>query len=86
MNRKIIKVAFIVAIVMVAGINVFNAQKTELLSDVVLANVEALATGEDVDMRRGYILVEKNEKCSVCEWTGGDNDYCNVHEQLPDCY
>ena len=31
---------------MVSGINVFNAQKTEALSDVALANVEALAEGE----------------------------------------
>ena len=86
MKTVFIKYIFVIAIAMVTGINVFNAQKSEMLSDVVLANVEALATGEDVDMRRGYILVEKNEKCSVCEWTGGDNDYCNVHEQLPDCY
>ena len=86
MNKKYVKVTLVAVVALIGGINVFNAQKSEMLSDVVLANVEALATGEDVDMRRGYILVEKNEKCSVCEWTGGDNDYCNVHEQLPDCY
>ena len=43
MNKKILKAAFVVAIAMVSGINVFNAQKTEVLSDTVLANVEALA-------------------------------------------
>ena len=39
-------VAFTVAIAMVCGINVFNAQKSESLSEIVLANVEALAVGE----------------------------------------
>ena len=41
-----IKVAFVVAIALVSGINVFNAYKTETLSDVVLANVVALAMDE----------------------------------------
>ena len=41
------KATFIAAIAMVTGINVFNAQKSEPLSDVVMANVEALAELED---------------------------------------
>ena len=43
MNKKVLKVAFVAAIAMVSAINVFNAQKAEMLSDVALANVEALA-------------------------------------------
>ena len=85
MKKNILKVAFVVAIAMVSGINVFNAQKSDVLSDIALANVEALAQTE-IDMSRGYNLVEKSETCSVCKWTGQDNDYCNVHSQLPDCY
>ena len=46
MKRKFVKVAFIAVIAMVSGINVFNAQKSETLSDTVLANVEALADNE----------------------------------------
>ena len=46
MNKKFIKTAFAVAIAMIAGVNVFNAQKTVVLSDVAMANVEALANGE----------------------------------------
>ena len=46
MNKKVLKVAFVAAIALVSGINVFNSQKTENLSDVVLANVEALAMDE----------------------------------------
>ena len=46
MKTKILKYVFVVAIAMVGGINVFNAQKSEPLSDVALANVEALAQSE----------------------------------------
>ena len=47
MKSKLVKIAFVAAVVMVSGINVFNAQKSETLSDVALANVEALANDED---------------------------------------
>ena len=43
MKKNILKVAFVAAIALVSGVNVFNSQKTKSLSDVVLANVEALA-------------------------------------------
>ncbi len=46
MKKNMIKVAFVAAIVLASGINVFDAQKSETLSEVALANVEALA---DVD-------------------------------------
>ena len=46
MKKNILKVAFVAAIALVSGINVFNSQKTENLSDVALANVEALAMSE----------------------------------------
>ena len=49
MKTKFIKSVFVVAIVMVAGINVFNAQKSVQLSDIALANVEALASDESVE-------------------------------------
>lgn len=49
MKKNILKVAFVVAIALVSGINVFNSQKTENLSDVALANVEALANMEGMD-------------------------------------
>ena len=53
MNKKFIKVAFVAAIAMVSGVNVFNAQKVNALSDIVLANVEALASSE-YDPVRGW--------------------------------
>jgi len=47
MKSKSVKVVFLTAIVMIGGINVFNAQKSETLSDIALANVEALASDSE---------------------------------------
>ena len=47
MKSKFVKVTFVAAIVMVSGINVFNAQKSDILSDIALANVEALANDSE---------------------------------------
>ena len=47
MNKKALKVAFVAAIALVSAIVVYSSQKSEIgLSDVALANVEALANGE----------------------------------------
>ena len=46
MNKKYLKATLIAVVVLVGGINVFNAQKSELMSDIALANVEALAETE----------------------------------------
>lgn len=43
MKKNFIKVTFVAAIAMVCGIQVFNTQKSETLSEIALANVEALA-------------------------------------------
>lgn len=42
MKTKFMKVAFVAAAAMVFGLNMLNAQKTAELSDIALANVEAL--------------------------------------------
>ena len=49
MNKKVLKVAFVAAIALMCGVNVFNVQKSESLSDIALANVEALAGDESVE-------------------------------------
>mgnify|MGYP003290758189 CR=1 FL=1 len=46
MKTKLFTPIFIVAIAIMAGINVFNAQKPAVLSDITMENVEALANGE----------------------------------------
>ena len=46
MKKNIRTVMMIAAIALVAGANMFYSQRTDVLSDVALANVEALAVGE----------------------------------------
>ena len=45
--KKVIKLAFVAAFVAVAGYGVYTNQTSDAMSDLALANVEALATGED---------------------------------------
>lgn len=59
MKKKFFKVAFIAAVTVVSGISVFNAQKTETLSDIALANVEALA-GYEEGTKVGTCYIEMN--------------------------
>ncbi len=65
MKKNILKIAFVVAIAIVSGINVFNAQKSNVLSDIALANVEALA-----------YYVESGESGYECE--APFNNICSV--------
>ncbi len=54
MKTNLLKVAFVAAIALVSGINVFNGQKSETLTDTALANVEALAACEEVGHYTAY--------------------------------
>lgn len=74
MNKKVLKVAFVSAIVLVSGINVFNAQKSDTLSDIALANVEALANTEQTACPNPSHCVMMEEKtCWYYIITGDDN-------------
>ncbi|WP_274972845.1 NVEALA domain-containing protein [Bacteroides fluxus] len=44
--KKLIKIAFVAVFAAVAGYGVYTNQKSETMSDLMLANVEALANGE----------------------------------------
>lgn len=46
MKGKFVKISFVIAIAVIGGLNVFNAQKPIVLSDIAMANVEALAQTE----------------------------------------
>lgn len=46
MVKNIVKATIVSVVGLIAGINVFNAQKPTVLSDVAMANVEALASDE----------------------------------------
>lgn len=43
MKKNMMKVAFVAALAMIAGYGVNNAEQSEVMSDLMVANVEALA-------------------------------------------
>ena len=47
MKRNIIRVALLAVFAFVAGYGVYTSQKETAMSDLAMANVEALASGED---------------------------------------
>ena len=47
MKKNILKATLVAAFALIAGMNVYNAQKSDVLSDLALANVEALASGSE---------------------------------------
>ena len=71
MNKKVLKVAFVAVIAMVSGLNVFNAQKSEVLSDIALANVEALAGCESP------VLTKKGRE-TYLECTNDNGEYYDL--------
>lgn len=48
MNKKILKIVFSSAFALVAGYNVYASQQNAEMSDLAMANVEALASGENI--------------------------------------
>ncbi len=72
MNKKVLKVAFVAALAVVSGINVLSAQKSETLSDVALAEVEALANTEQGCVNGpncwGYCFVENGRYSCEDYW------------------
>ena len=78
MKRKVMTTAFVVAIAIVSGINVFNAQKPAVLSDVALENVEALAAGEVIP---GYTGPAELYDCPL--WLTGDGVFCKSENERP---
>lgn len=47
MRKNIIRTIFVVAFALMAGYNVYTSQQGKIMSYLALANVEALANGED---------------------------------------
>ena len=79
--KKYVKATLVAVVALVGGINVFNTQKSEPLSDMALANVEALADDEIIDggMLPGFTItcgategacwMKSGEMCFVGEAT-----------------
>lgn len=71
MKKKLISAAFVVAIALTAGYNVYNSQYKEALSDLALDNVEALASGEGTSAH--CTGPKANSECQ-CTNTNGCHD------------
>ena len=55
MKKNILKATLVVAFALIAGMNVYNAQQSDVMSDLALANVEALASGESSTTNNGWL-------------------------------
>ncbi len=71
MKKNILKLVFASAFALVAGYSVYNSQQNVEMSDLAMANVEALASGES----GGYHITCYSGsgssflcKCSTCTW------------------
>ena len=81
-----VKKMIVAAVLAVSAYNVYLVNDKESdLPDTLLKNVEALATGES-DIRRGYKMHVVSPTCRICKWSGKEDDYCDIYEQLSDCY
>ena len=52
MKKNILKATLVVAFALIAGMHVYNAQQSDVMSDLALDNVEALASGESSTTNR----------------------------------
>ena len=71
MKRNIIRVALLAVFAFVAGYGVYTSRKETAMSDLAMANVEALASGESGG---NHITCYSGSgssflcKCSTCTW------------------
>ena len=69
MKKRIFKVLAVAAFTMVAGYNVYQSNnETEGMSELMLANVEAIAYGENIQLQcdGGSIVVKCQRTCFQC--------------------
>ena len=75
MKKNILKATLVAAFGLIAGFNVYNSQKSDVMSELALANVEALAddaeSGEDFTNGTDCVAVWENYTCR-----GKDGDLC----------
>ena len=72
--KKVVKLAFVAAFVAVAGYGVYANQTSDAMSDLALANMEALAQSESSD---GYQYVFPGSDPSVkCVCSGKGSKSC----------
>ena len=68
--KNMFKVAFVAVFICMAGYGVYSSQQETELSELALANIEALAQGEsseDFTAKTCCIAVWDNTSCSGCD-------------------
>ena len=81
MKKNIMKIALVAAVAAMAGYGVYANQTKEMMSDVMLENVEALAyINPEIEIFSDFHLVTTINGCKICKRGDGT---CNVHDQVP---
>lgn len=70
--KKFMKIAFVAAFVAVAGYGVYASQKSDIMSDLALANVEALADPEQPNT--GDCVYDPTQNCVALHPTDTSKD------------
>ncbi|WP_237039629.1 NVEALA domain-containing protein [Phocaeicola faecalis] len=79
MKKNILKATVVAAFALIAGFNVYNSQKSDVMSELALANVEALADGENGgDGTCSFQKVKKNEKDHSLKCSGSGHQCCKL--------
>ena len=76
MKKRIIGIIMIAAIAMAAGWNVMQNKSETALSDIVLSNVEALASGESGIDNGSYYIINVTQTKHTC--VNGGPFSCNL--------
>lgn len=76
MKKNVFKNLLVAAFMMVAGYSVYSSQQSADMSDLALANVDALARreGSGIPYKGAYSNWEKGGCCELGNW----NDECRV--------
>ena len=80
MKKNILKATVVAAFALIAGFNVYNSQKSDVMSELALANVEALAndveSGDDFTNGTDCVAVWEDYTCyggyTICCWAHMD--------------
>ncbi len=82
MKKNILKATLVVAFALIAGMNVYNAQQSDVMSDLALANVEALASGEGSSSDcETYCTSDRRYDCIISWGAGIEGVTCPDHRK-----
>lgn len=80
MKKKICIVIVGILIALFSGLNLYHFQKEMIMSDVVMANVEALASGESSGIPwEGYTKAYMKNCCTEAIWSVSCNENVLCH-------